>query len=182
LKVAPTFAATINDRMRYAWEAVAVAGALGLVQTTRLWWRATAAARRLRKLATRARAAEARAARLLEAHGYIIVAEQPVTRWRIGDHEAQVRADYLVQKGSRSYVVEVKSGSEAPSLSSRSTRRQLLEYHCAFATDGVLIVDGEAGTVERVPFALPRGSRWPLAIVTFLLGAACALGASRLLR
>jgi hypothetical protein len=164
-----------------AWAAVLAAATLGLLQTTRLWWRATSRARRLRRLATRARAAEAQAARLLESRGYRIVAEQPVTTWLIGDHQALVRADYLVEKGSRTYVAEVKSGADAPSLSSRATRRQLLEYFCAFDVDGVLMVDAESGTIEHVPFDLPRRSRAGALIAVFILGAACALAALALL-
>jgi hypothetical protein len=165
-----------------AWAAVLAAASLGLLQTLRLWWRAASRARRLRRLATRARAAEVRAATLLESHGYRIVAEQPVTTWLIGDHEALVRADYLVEKGARTYVAEVKSGADAPSLSSRATRRQLLEYFCAFAVDGVLMVDAESGSIEHVPFALPRRSRSAAIISAFVLGAACAAAVLALLR
>ena len=141
-----------------AWAAAATAGALGLLQTLRLWWRASAAGRKLRLRAARARIAEVRAVRLLAESGYQVLAEQPTAAWQVGDHEALVRADYLVARGRLRYVAEVKSGEEAPSLSSRSTRRQLLEYLCAFDADGVLLVDAESGTVEEVRFRLPKRS------------------------
>lgn len=156
-----------------AWAAAATAGALGLLQTTRLWWRSTSAARRLRRQSTRARAAEVRAAKLLTSHGYEIIAEQPVASWFIGDYEAVVRADYLVTKGGRKYVAEVKSGEEAPLLSSRSTRRQLLEYVCAFDVEAVLLVDSESGSVDQIQFRLPRDPprNWNLALLAFIFGA-----------
>jgi hypothetical protein len=163
-----------------AWAAVAAAGALGLLQTLRLWWRSGAAGRKLRLRAARARIAEAKAVRLLEEHGYQVLAEQPTTSWLIGDHEALVRADYLVARGGSRYVAEVKSGEEAPSLASRSTRRQLLEYLCAFDVDDVLLVDAESGSVAKVGFRLPRrqGSRLGIALVAFLAGVIFALFAT----
>jgi hypothetical protein len=36
-----------------------------------------------------------------------------------------------------------------------ATRRQLLEYRCAFGVDGVLLVDAEARRVHVIDFALP---------------------------
>jgi hypothetical protein len=52
-------------------------------------------------------------------------------------------------------VAEVKTGTLAPRIETATTRRQLLEYRVAFAVDGVLLVDADAGTVRRVEFPLP---------------------------
>ncbi len=49
-------------------------------------------------------------------------------------------------------MAEVKTGAAAPQLSTAATRRQLLEYRVAFDVDGVLLVDAEAGRVQRVVF------------------------------
>jgi len=68
----------------------------------------------------------------------------------------ELRADYLVERGGELLVAEVKTGEEAPSLETAATRRQLLEYHVAFAVDGVLLVSPEQGTIQRVAF--PRVS------------------------
>lgn len=137
------------------WAVAAAAVTLGLVQTARLRWRAGLAARRLRAQAARAQAGEARAERLLSRAGYAVVARQAVARWRVGAEEVTVRADFLVERRARRLIAEVKTGEAAPSLSSRATRRQLLEYLCAFDADGVLLVDPGAERIEEVPFELP---------------------------
>src|SRR5581483_6398397 len=147
--------------------ALAAAGAMvAHGQSARLGWREVAARRRLRARAARAQAGEARAEALLEQRGFVVVARQATEEW-------SVRRG----RGGRRFVVEVKTGREAPSLDSSATRRQLLEYGCAFAVDGVLLVNAEAETVEPVTFHLPaarpRRSRWLLAfLVGLLLGAA----------
>src|SRR5207253_47533 len=94
--------------------------------------------------------------------GFVVTARQASERWtvRLGDeeHAFTVRADYLVERAGRRFVAEVKTGEQAPRLEMRATRRQLLEYCCAFAVDGVLLVDADAGTVEPVTFELPRAT------------------------
>jgi hypothetical protein len=163
------------------WALAGVAGALVLLQTLRLRWRAFAIRRRLALQSVRAQAGEARAAVLLDRRGYAVVERQAAGAWRVrrGDAEEAftLRADYVVEKDGRRFVAEVKTGALAPSLLASATRRQLLEYACAFDADGVLLVDPEAGTVEEVTFPLPRAERprRPLLLV-FLLG--LALGAA----
>ena len=56
-------------------------------------------------------------------------------------------------------VAEVKTGEAAPSLATAATRRQLLEYHVAFAVDGVLLVCPERGAIHRIEFSLPAARR-----------------------
>lgn len=77
--------------------------------------------------------------------------------------EHAVRADYLVSRGARRFVAEVKTGSVAPSLAHAPTRRQILEYCLAFDVDGALLVDVERGLVREIQRASPRARR------TFLL-------------
>lgn len=89
-----------------------------------------------------------------------------------------VRADFLVRRGGRRYVVEVKSGAVAPRLQTPGTRRQLLEYQVAFAVDGLLLFDAEAQELHAVTF--PSEARTPrgwggavfVAVVVLLLAAA----------
>ncbi len=96
---------------------------------------------------------------LLRRAGFKIVARQARTWWTPlvdGEpHETEVRADYLVEAAGELLVAEVKTGDEAPQLSTAATRRQLLEYHVAFAADGVLLVCPELGAIHRVEFPLP---------------------------
>jgi len=139
------------------WGALAVAVvaaviALWLAALLRRWrgsWRA-------RRRAARAGAGEDRAAGMLEAAGFRIVARQARVAWvPLVDGEpfaTELRADYLVEADGQLLVAEVKTGAEAPSLATAATRRQLLEYRIAFEADGILLVCPEAGAIHRVEF------------------------------
>lgn len=127
------------------------------------WW----AGRRLQRRMARARALEAGAADLLAAAGYRVIDQQAVGALPLlvdeEPIEATVRADYLVQRGARRFVVEVKSGSEAPNPAARATRRQLLEYAVAWRAHGLLLLDAESGRLMEVRFpglAGSPGARW----------------------
>jgi Holliday junction resolvase-like predicted endonuclease len=142
------------------WAALAVAvlaGALLALVIARLvrGWRGSWHARRR---AARAGAGEDAAAALLRRAGFRIVAEQARTWWAPlidGEpHRTELRADYLVEADGELLVVEVKTGDAAPSLATAATRRQLLEYHVAFAADGVLLVCPERGAIHRIEFPL----------------------------
>jgi hypothetical protein len=145
---------------RESWIVLATAGAgLALVQTARLWWRATAVRWRLAEQSARATAGEALAEKLLTAAGFTVEARQATRRWSVSvDGEPQpitLRADFVVVRRGRRYVAEVKTGQAAPDVAAPATRRQLLEYRCAFGVDGVLLVDAEARRVHAIDFALP---------------------------
>jgi len=133
--------------------------ALVLARRARRWrggWRA-------RRRAARAGAGEDAAAALLRRAGFRIVARQARTWWTPlvdGEpHEIELRADYLVEAHGELLVAEVKTGEAAPSLATAATRRQLLEYHVAFAADGVLLVCPERGTIHRIEFPLVAARR-----------------------
>ena len=144
--------------MNLLWAGLAIAvlaGALlALVLARRL--RAWRGSWRARRRAARAGAGEDAAASLLRRAGYRIVAEQARTWWtpRIDGepHRTELRADYLVEAHGELLVAEVKTGDAAPSLATAATRRQLLEYHVAFAADGVLLVCPERGAIHRIEF------------------------------
>jgi hypothetical protein len=131
---------------------VAAVIALWLAALLRRWRGSLRAKRR----AARAGAGEDAAAELLVAAGFTIVERQARVVWApLVDGEPlamELRADYLVELGDELLVAEVKTGEEAPSLETAATRRQLLEYHVAFAVDGVLLVCPERGTIHRVVF------------------------------
>ena len=170
---------------RESWMVLAATGGgVALVQTARLWWRASSARWRLAAQSARATAGEALAEKLLTRAGYRIDAFQYVHTWKFRvDGEARevtLRADFVVSHRGRRYVAEVKTGSDAPDATAPATRRQLLEYRCAFDVDGVLLVDAEARRIERVDFDLPSPPRprlWPLLLaiaLAVLLAAALA--------
>jgi len=136
---------------------VALAGALLALLVAR-WLRGVRASWKARRRARRAGRGEERAAALLERAGFRIVARQARIAWAPcvdGEpHVTELRADYLVEAGGERLVAEVKTGAEAPSLDTAATRRQLLEYHVAFAVDGVLLVCPERDAIHRVEFPL----------------------------
>ena len=134
---------------------VAIAAAVLALWLARLVrrWRGSA---RAKQRAARAGAGEEAAAQLLADAGFTIVERQARVVWApLVDGEPlhmELRADYLVEAGGELLVAEVKTGEEAPNLETAATRRQLLEYHVAFAADGVLLVCPERGTIQRVVF------------------------------
>jgi len=142
--------------------AVALGGALVALVLAR-WLRACRGSWRARRRASRAGGGEEDAAVLLRRAGFKIVARQARTWWTPtvdGEpFETELRADYLVEAEGELFVAEVKTGDEAPQLSTAATRRQLLEYqvafHLAFGADGVLLVCPELGAIHRVQFPLP---------------------------
>jgi hypothetical protein len=115
---------------------------------------------RLRRRWSRARKVERQAARLLEERGYTVLGQQVEASYEVlldgMPTEVLLRTDYLVARGGRQFVAEVKSGQVAPRLDTAATRRQLLEYRVAFQVDGVLLVDGEAREVHEVIFPISQ--------------------------
>jgi len=141
---------------------VALAGALLALVITRLV-REFRGSWRAKRRAARAGAGEDAAATLLRRAGFRIVARQARTSWApVVDgepREIELRADYLVEARGELLVAEVKTGDAAPSLATAATRRQLLEYHVAFAVDGVLLVCPERGAIHRIEFPLLAARR-----------------------
>ena len=131
---------------------VAALVALWLARALRRW----RGSLRARRRAARAGAGEDDAVALLEGAGFTIVERQARVVWApLVDGQPiamELRADYLVERAGELLVAEVKTGEEAPSVETAATRRQLLEYHVAFAADGVLLVCPERGTIHRVVF------------------------------
>lgn len=164
------------------WAALGVLGVGLLVQSARLWWRGASLRWRLRARTRRAARGERDAARLLARAGYRVCGAQVrgELEYRLdgAPRVVEVQADYLVESRGERFVAEVKTGREAPRLSNRATRRQLLEYAHAFDAAGVLLIDAERGRVHRVTLPAPRSevSRALSRDLAFLLIGA-ALGA-----
>jgi hypothetical protein len=95
---------------------------------------------------------------LLKAHGYTLIARQIATQYPVEVDGASVdvtlHADFLVARGRKRLVAEVKTGRNAPRFQHAETRRQLLEYQLAFGVDSVLLVDVEAALLREVRFPL----------------------------
>lgn len=122
--------------------------------------------------------AEKHAAKFLRRHGYKILAAQlqePITVYVNGEpQESTVRADFLVRKGWKNYIVEVKSGQQG-TVWQAATRRQLLEYKLVYEPDGIILLDMEHHNLQKVGFsyAARRRSEWlRYGIISILTGAA----------
>ncbi len=128
-----------------------------------------------------------RAARVfLQQEGYRIDEEQLVGRYSISVDGAlqkvDLRADYLVSRGGKHYVAEVKSGATSGRIETASTRRQLLEYRIAFPVDGVLLVDMSRRRIVEIELLSAPSSTEPPRLSPFMLVGFCAaLGAVALL-
>ncbi len=126
----------------------------------------------------RGRRLESEAPKALARAGFRLVRHRPIAEYDLHvDGEPRpmrLEGDYLVARGGRRFLVEVKSGQGADPAR-RATRRQLLEYAMGFDVDGVLLFDAERGRLHRVEFPLEqrlaRGRAW-----WFVLGAAAGLG------
>jgi hypothetical protein len=104
----------------------------------------------------RGQRAELDAERLLEENGYRILARKLATTYRVeadgASHEVALVLDYLVEWRGEQLAAEVKSGSTAPRLQHRETRRQLLEYQLALGSSAVVLVDPARARVSRISF------------------------------
>lgn len=149
------------------------AGAFALVQTARLGWLRALPAKRVAFARARGARGEALAERLLEAHGYTIVERQLAARYALdvdgGEETFLVRADFVVEKAGRRFVAEAKAGAFAPRLETAATRRQILEYSCAFDVDGVVLVDAESSRLKVV--SAPIRAAPPRPVVSWVLAA-----------
>lgn len=105
----------------------------------------------------------------LERKGYRILERQVERKVPLivegEEWECVVRADFLVERDGRVWVVEVKTGRVAPDPTSPTTRRQLLEYCLVFGSDRLLLLDMESRQLQTIVFPqlralLPWWKRW----------------------
>lgn len=167
--------------IKVALVAALVLGALGSWWLSRLWRRLVLAGRR-----RRGRQGELDAVTLLTEAGYEILEDQASRTLAVQiDGEPRpyaVRPDYVVQRGDRRYVAEVKTGVKAPDPLYTSTRRQLLEYAVCFQDHGLLLVDMQRRRVrtvhwEQLKMPAPQSPNTPvLWLVAGALGFGLALG------
>ena len=75
--------------------------------------------------------------------------------------ESFIKADYLVRKDGRDFLVEVKTGKQA-NVRLPNVRRQLFEYQNIFQTDGILFIDMNKYDIIEVAFDDPATSTLPL--------------------
>lgn len=158
-----------------------LAGLLGALLA--IWipqaWRRTKMRRRFR----RAREGELEAAALLRRRGYRVLDDQVKRSGHMfvdGERvEYEVRADLLVSRWWRTYVVEVKTGKSAPNPKNSATRRQLREYAAVYEVDGLILADMSEGELRSVRFP-GRGQRRRARVMAamFVVGAMLGVAAS----
>lgn len=90
-------------------------------------------------------------------------------------HRYLIRIDFLVKKGGRIYIVEVKSGSHNK-ITKRETRRQLLEYFLAYQPYGIILFDADTRKYSEIRFLLPYFQNKLIEnVLFFILGVISAL-------
>ncbi len=137
--------------------------------------------RRILSRVARAGDGEKEAAIYLQDAGFMVLGTQVASTYSLMVDERpmdiDVRADLVVEKGARRFVVEVKTGKVAPRLDTPATRRQLLEYQLAFDVDGILLFDAEARAIRTISFP-ERMSRSRRRVSGWLVLVIAALAAS----
>lgn len=120
-----------------------------------------------------------KAAELLRDEGYFVQARAAVKFIDFDiegrSHRQRVKADLIVRRGLKKYVVEVNA-QQGGSVRNADIRRRLLEYQIAFAPNGIITVDMDK---ERIRMITISNRRWLLNLLA--LAAALALGAGRYL-
>ncbi|MFA4844047.1 MAG: hypothetical protein WC632_03760 [Candidatus Margulisiibacteriota bacterium] len=90
------------------------------------------------------------------------------------EHLGDLAADYIVSREGKRFVVVVKASAEAFDPTEPVQRRRLVELDCAFALDGLLVVDLPERRIHRLGFKFPKerplDAFFQIVIGGFLLG------------
>ena len=119
--------------------------------------------------------AEKGAEKLLKKHGFQILERQQTRPLiiKIGRriHHYLIRIDFLVKKGNKKYIVEVKNGHKNSYITNRDTRRQLLEYFLAYQSCDIILLNMKNKKFSRIKFDLPYfHTQWIENLIFFFLG------------
>ncbi len=104
---------------------------------------------------------EIKAGKYLKKKGYDILEYQKELKYIYyvdqEEVEVRVRPDYIVKKGGKTYIAEVKTGINAPNIKkNKDTRRQIMEYSISFRYNGVLLVDIDNEKILKIQFKNPK--------------------------
>lgn len=118
----------------------------------------------------------------LKRHGFRIIKEQAHSEQvMIIDGERTtftLRADFIVSKNGKRYIVDAKSGIEGSQPASMPTRRQLLEYYLYYNVNGVYLYNSRENKLHLIHFILNRfkmNKPFFLWVSVILFLSACAL-------
>jgi len=108
---------------------------------------------RIKKMLKNAKSAERRAITILERAGYRVIdaqlKERVITTIDNTAHSSMIKADFLVRKGFKKYIVEVKTGNQAQ-ITLPNVRRQMLEYYLVYQPSGLLFLDMEREKIKVI--------------------------------
>lgn len=111
---------------------------------------------KINKRMKKAKKGEVKAVDLLEKYGYQVLDTQKEAFYTLEIDEkpypAKVKADFIVKKGNKTYVAEVKTGQKVSSPRNLDTRRQLLEYYLVYRPHGIILVDMESSKLRHVKY------------------------------
>ena len=126
---------------------------------------------------------EEKAKTFLELEGYKVLGYQKHLTYTLLSNgipkKIKIRPDYIVQRGFKKYITEIKTGKKVIKAKNISTRRQLLEYYFSSSTSGLLLVDMENKKIKKIEFRNDKISKlkrknsilkWIIIILLSLLG------------
>lgn len=123
---------------------------------------------------------ELKAKKFMEQNGYKVLEYQPEISYEIliddESHIFKLKPDYIVSKNGKIFVAEVKTGDYAPSVFSKDTRRQLLEYYIASNYDGVILVNMEERIIQNIDFLIKNKIKNVDGVIFFVFGVLFFLG------
>ena len=96
------------------------------------------------------------AKKFLKRHGFTIISEQASEVSKIiidgKEYKYEVRVDFLVKKGKKTGIVEVKTGKIAANPLFMQTRRQLFEYYHIFKVDILYFFNADKRELLEITF------------------------------
>lgn len=128
-----------------------------------------------KKILKKAKKAEINAVDFLKKKGYEILNIQKkktiVIYINNKPYESFVKADIIVKKGTKKYIVEVKTGNQTK-VTIPHVRRQLLEYYLVYRPHGILLLDMERKQIKKVAFGKKYffDNNWARYILAFGIG------------
>lgn len=124
---------------------------VGILQINQYWKKV-----KLKRRFSKASKAEQKAEFFLMKKGFRVIEDQYRLKhvFQFGKEEISIdlKVDYLVKKGKKTFLVEVKSGESAPSIYNKDTRRQLIEYALVNPFDGIFLLDMQEKALHPVKF------------------------------
>lgn len=122
---------------------------------------------------------EVQAKSFIESKGFRILNEQApfYHNYKVNgeSHSSKLIVDYIAEKNSKKYIIEVKSGKSAISITDKNSRRQLLEYDFVIENDGIVLLDMENRNMQLVRFQSKLEKKENLILKVFLVTAGVAI-------